>query len=432
MLRFGHRVADDPTMPLPALRGLTALTVLALATSLAPVGPASAATTGSGERYQVPADGVFRMEGSGWGHGRGMSQWGAYQAATEGRSHTEILRFYYPGTTLDTLPSRDVRVLLASDTGRALVVKARSGLTFQEAGSAPRALPTSMSTCTARITRWRAVSRGSYMNLAAYCKGWRKLKRVNGSTLAFAQPGGLVLTKNGTVRRGYRGAVTAIQAGWRSVQVVNTLPMEQYLRAVVASEVSPSWPVESLRAQAIAARSYAAHEALGRASRSFDVYDGVQSQYYPGAVEYARRWKVLRYREDARTDAAIAATAGVHVIADGAPALTQFGSSNGGATAASPLSYMTAAADPWDARAKANPRRSWTDSVSASSLARWYPSLGPILAIRVLGREGAGPWGGRLTAIRIVGESGTKDVSGDSAIRSVLGTYSSMLTFTTG
>ena len=93
--------------------------------------------------------------------------------------------------------------------------------------------------------------------------------------------------------------------------------MEQYLRPVVAAEVSPSWPVEALRAQAVAARSYAAHEALGRAAKAFDVYDSTRSQAYPGAVCYDSAWRVIRTREHASTDAAIADTAGLQVTVGG-------------------------------------------------------------------------------------------------------------------
>jgi SpoIID/LytB domain protein len=270
------------------------------------------------------------------------------------------------------------------------------------------------------------------MRLQAYCKRWRTVEKFREPALTFANPDGLVSTQNRQVRRGYRGSVTATKVGRRSLQVVNTVPMEQYLRPVVAAEVSPSWPEESLRAQAIAARSYAAHEVLSRAGKPFHVYDVIRSQAYPGAVEYDRRWRPVRWREHDRTDAAIAATAGIHVTADGAPALTQFSSSNGGVTAASPLPYMRVSVDEWDARASRNPRLSWTDSISLADLARRYPSADRITAVEVLGREGAGSWGGRITAIRIVGESRSYTVTGDSAIRSVLGTNSSVLTFTEG
>ena len=118
------------------------------------------------------------------------------------------------------------------------------------------------------------------------------------------------------------------------------------------------------------------------------------------------------------------------VTVQGDPVLTQFSSSNGGATADSALPHMVAAADPWDARSTRNPRRAWTDSVSARALQARYPSVGRVTAIEVRSRQGFGPAGGRVDELRIVGTAGSRVVSGDTAIRAALGTNSSMLTFT--
>jgi SpoIID/LytB domain protein len=380
--------------------------------------------------FQVPADGVFRMQGSGWGHGRGMSQWGAHQAASMGVEHSTILAFYYPGTVLERLAPSQIRVLLAADTGRDLVVRGTPGLTVRQAGGEAIQLPVTPGRCTRPATRWRVRATKAGMNLAAYCGKWRKVDRVVGGTAEFAVPDGLVGTQNGSVRRGYRGTVTAIRTGSRSVQVVNTVPMEQYLRPVVAAEVSASWPVEALRAQAVAARSYAAHGAQGRAKKSFDVYDSTRSQAYPGAVWYNSSWRVIRTREHPTTDAAIADTAGLHLTHGGKPALTQFSSSNGGVTAASPLTYLRVTADPWDAAEKKNPRLSWTDTVTAAQLRARCRGAGDIWAVRVLAREGAGPWGGRISRMEIVGTDRTCTLATDSAIRASLGVNSSVLTFT--
>ncbi|HEX6887564.1 MAG TPA: SpoIID/LytB domain-containing protein, partial [Candidatus Nanopelagicales bacterium] len=304
------------------------------------------------------------------------------------------------------------------------------GMVAQRTGAEPAALPEQPEGCTAPATRWRARAVRAGLRLDAACGGrWRTVQGAAPAAITFAGADGMVATQNGTVRRAYRGTVTATRLGSRAVAVVNTVAMEDYLRAVVPSESSPSWPDEALKAQAVAARSYAAREARGRAARSFDVYDTTRSQAYPGAAILDSAWRPVRSREHPRSDAAIAATAGLHVTVDGVPALTQFGASNGGATAASPLPYMTVQTDPWDARAMRNPRLAWTHSIAAAELGR-RARVGQVTAVEVLGREGAGPWGGRLTALRIVGTSGARTVSGDGAIRSMFGTASSMFTFT--
>jgi stage II sporulation protein D len=417
-------------MRVPALRPKLGVLIVAASLAAATVGVSAPVSAIEPEVYPVPADGVFRMQGSGWGHGRGMSQWGAYQAASMGVTYPDILSFYFPGTALEQLPDALVRVLLASDTGRDLVVRATPGLTVTQADGKAIQLPVTPSGCASPASRWRVRAAGARMKLAVYCGRWRTVDKVAGSTLEFAVPGDLIGTQNGSVRRGYRGSVTAIRTGSRSVQVVNTLPMEMYLRPVVAAEVSPSWPIEALRAQAIAARSYAAHGALGRARKTYDVFDSTRSQAYPGAVSYDASWRVVREREHPVTDSAISATAGVHATTGGAPALTQFSSSNGGATAASPLPYMVAQVDPWDSTAAKNPRLAWTDTVSVSELGRRCRGAGGISAVRVMAREGAGPWGGRISQMEIVGTARTCTLASDSAIRSTLGVNSSFLTFT--
>ena len=417
-------------MRVPALRPKAGALVMAASLAAASLGLVAPVSAAEPEVYPVPADGVFRMQGSGWGHGRGMSQWGAYQAASTGVQYPQILSFYYPGTALAPMPDALVRVLLASDTGRDLVVRATPGLSVTQAGVDPIVLPVTPSGCATPATRWRVRATGSGMDLAVYCGSWRTVDKVAGSTAEFAVPDDLVGTQNGSVRRGYRGTVTAIRTGSRSLQVVNTVPMELYLRPVVAAEVSPSWPVEALRAQAVAARSYAAHEALGRAGKSFDVFDSTRSQAYPGAVWYDSSWRVVRDREHPNTNAAIADTAGIQVTVGGAPALTQFSSSNGGATAATPLPYMVAQADPWDSTAAKNPRLAWTDSIPVTQLRARCRRAGDISAVRVLAREGAGPWGGRITQMEIVGTARTCTLASDSAIRATLGVNSSFLTFT--
>jgi SpoIID/LytB domain protein len=204
--------------------------------------------------------------------------------------------------------------------------------------------------------------------------------------------------------------------------------MEDYLRAVVPNEMPSSWPQEALRAQAVAARSYAMREAADRGG-IFDVYDTTASQVYPGARLYDGSWRVTRRYEASSADAAISATAGVHLRYAGRPAFTQFSSSNGGVTSAGSQPYLALRKDPWDASATGNSRLNWTDSVSAASLERSFPQIGRLTRIKVTKREGLGDWGGRVVTMVLEGSRGSVIVSGDSRVRSALGTNSSYLTF---
>src|SRR3954466_3389582 len=99
-----------------------------LATCAAALGAGLATpAAASGEVYRVPANGVFALRGHGWGHGHGMSQYGAYGAAkVRGLSYQQILAFYYPGTSIVGQPlAATVRVLLHNTSTGQLAVAPR-------------------------------------------------------------------------------------------------------------------------------------------------------------------------------------------------------------------------------------------------------------------------------------------------------------------
>ncbi len=403
----------------------------------------TAAPTGfvprSSDVFARPASGVYALTGHGWGHGRGMSQWGASAAAADGVREPQITGFYYPGTTRATSSSSPtVRALLTADTGADVIVRHESGLSVRWSGQdgtvSTQSLPSSVNGCSAPW--WRAYSTGSDISLDRLCGQswvtWRSPGQVDGNRpVAFRASDDTVdvvrRSGSGFDRKAYRGSIEANRSG-ASMLAVNVVALESYLRAVVPNEMPASWSTEALKAQAVAARTYAMREAEDR-SGVFDVYDTTASQVYPGARLYDSSWRVVRSYEDSRTDAAISATAGVHLRYDGRPAFTQFSSSNGGVTSTGSQPYLTRRSDAWDRSATANTRRNWTDSVSAASLESRYPSIGRLERIRVTSREGLGDWGGRILSMRLEGSRGTATVSGDSAVRSVLGTNSSYLTF---
>ena len=98
-----------------ALLVTASLAAGAAAVALTVLGPSSPA--GAAEDYPAPADGTFTLTGHGNGHGIGLSQYGARNAATLGRSGSQILDFYYPATTTVADPTRSairVRLMAAS------------------------------------------------------------------------------------------------------------------------------------------------------------------------------------------------------------------------------------------------------------------------------------------------------------------------------
>lgn len=437
--------SDEPLVPSPnrAVRWVGAVpAALALAIPAGIVAaPASAATA---ESYSRPASGSWTVTGHGWGHGRGMSQWGASVASTKGVSYSRILSTYYPGTTLTTTSTDPtVRVWLESLSRASVSLRAsRTGTLSYAAsdGSTVRvpARPTgevAPAACGTRaVSLVRVKVSGSRARIDAYCGAWQawipKSAIKSGTSVTATDSTGIVgVKKSASVRSGYRGSVRITPVSGRTRVVVRT-SREDYLRAVVPSEMPTSWGAQALRAQAVAARTYVASSARSRASSFFDVYDSTKSQAYPGAVAYgSSKWNVSRKVETAASDKAISATRTRILTVKGVPIHAEFTSSNGGVTAAGTSSYLRSAADSWDAAATKNPYRAWTTTLKATTLQARYPALGTLRSIRVNSREGIGEDGGRLSSVTLVGSSGSVTLGTAEKVRVGLGLRSTYATF---
>ncbi|MGA7705807.1 MAG: SpoIID/LytB domain-containing protein, partial [Solirubrobacteraceae bacterium] len=198
---------------------------------------------------------------------------------------------------------------------------------------------------------------------------------------------------------------------------VKDIPLETYVRGVVSAEVSASWPMAALEAQAVASRTYAitAHAGGSR----FDVYTDDRSQVYKGKAA-----------ETSRTNAAVAATAGQIVTYVGQPAITYFFASSGGHTeniqdsflGSTPEPWLVGVSDPYDG----GPLHRWTQSLSFASAAARLSGLveGAFEGIEVLER-GASP---RIVSAEVLGSKGHKVVDGPE-LAGRLGLYSTWAYF---
>jgi SpoIID/LytB domain protein len=271
----------------------------------------------------APAAGAatsFVVTGHGFGHGIGLSQYGAYGYAQHGWTAAQILRHYYRGTTIGTVPSQPVRVLLAD--GRASVqVSSEQPISVADSAGQWEVLPAATYTLRAPLS----------------LPGWPA--QTPPMPPVFLDAGAAQLTVDG---KPYRGSLSVDSTGSR-LSVVNTVPLESYLLGVVPRELPASWATQALRAQAVAARSYAL--ASLHPTAAFDVYADTRSQVYGGAGG-----------EDARSTAAVQSTAGQVVLWHGQVAETFFHSSSGGRTAtvtdvwpaAQALPYLVSVSDPYD------------------------------------------------------------------------------------
>ncbi len=378
-------------------------------TALLP-GPAEASRTVN-QSYAVPADGRLRLTGHGYGHGHGMSQYGAQGAAKQGLTYRQILAFYYPGTTLATT-SGPIRVLLTGDTDNDVRVLPASGLRIRDTGNgATYALP-----ATAGIKTWR-LRTVSGRTVLDYDNGAWRTHLPAGKALSgggeFYRPGSVVLRIAGTTRN-YRGALRLA-----SSDTVNVLSLDDYVMGVVPREMPASWEPAAVRAQAVAARTYAAWERDEHPTRHYQTCDTTSCQVYGGVAA-----------EDSRSNAAVAATANQVLTYQGKPAFTQFGSSSGGWLSAGSRPYLVAKADGYDGHS-ANPMHTWTMTVTRAAIQRAWPSLGTLQRVVITRRDGNGDWYGRIEQMVLDGSKANVTISG-ATFRSRFGLRSHWFRFGTG
>jgi stage II sporulation protein D len=357
----------------------------------------------------APASGAARLtiRGAGFGHGVGMSQYGALGLAEHGAGYDAILRHYYSGTALGTTdPARPVRVLLQS-TSRARFSGAA------QAGS--RALSPG------RTYQARSRAGGEVDLLSA--RGRRIATLPGPVTVAPGADAPLLLggrAGNGRTNGRYRGTLELRPAVLGGLDVINQVGLEDYVRGVVAWESPSSWPLEALKAQAVAARTYAI---TTRRSGTFDQYPDTRSQMYGGVAAESRN-----------TDRAVAETTGQVVTYAGKPVVTFFFSTSGGRTenventslGSGPLPWLKSVEDPYD---DVSPRHRWAPTTMSLRSARARLAglvKGSLKGVQVV-RRGRSP---RIVAADVVGSRGRTRVTG-ATLRARLGLYDTWAYFTT-
>ena len=309
----------------------------------------------------APAVAVTRIvvTGKGWGHGVGMSQWGAYGYARHGWSYRQILAHYYPGTTLGRAPATDVRVLLGTGQPSASVgcagairVSDRTGRTYAlDPGTYSFAAGLKLP-----VARKRVKVQSGLHHHERYAAV--PVNRALRSPVAFDCPSAPLVWDGSS----YHGRLVIRSNGHR-LSVVNTVPLDAYVQGVVGGEMPHKWSLAALEAQAVAARSYAL--ATLKPNKRFDLFSDTRSQVY-GGIAY----------ETPGIDFAVRRTAGTIVIWGGHVALTFFFSSSGGRTANvsdvwpqyGDIPYLRSVSDPYDV---ASPHHSWGPfTFDAARLAR--------------------------------------------------------------
>jgi len=302
-------------------------------------GPAAAAPS-----FTAPAGSgaLFVFSGHGWGHGVGMSQYGAYGYALHGASFQQILAHYYPGTTLAPATGTKFRVLLADRKNKVTI---SSTVPFTVADGA-----------------------GSRVALQPGAVTFGPSLQVDGQTLT--APLTFLPGKGGplTLVHPYRGQIQVDVVDGK-LRAVNIVALEQYLYGVVPSEMPSNWAGQALEAQAVAARSYAL--ATRKVGAPYDAYADSRSQVYLGLSN-----------ESPATTAAVNATKGQALFYGGKVATTFFYSTSGGETESAldwtgtALPYLISVPDPYDT---ISPYHNWGPvPVTAQTIVKALRVTGPI------------------------------------------------------
>ncbi|MGL3805241.1 SpoIID/LytB domain-containing protein [Paeniglutamicibacter sp. R2-26] len=351
----------------------------------------------------VPKLPDFTVTGAGWGHGVGMSQYGARAMASEGKKNaTQILEYYYnPAKVTSTAKAaaQDIRVQVLK-SGTSSVGVAGGAMRIKD----PTAKKTHTAPAGSTLVLGRSGTQLSYTlkngagqgiasgkvtgKLRVEWEGTRAWPSAKRATLSIPKA-----NAESTVAGSYRHGILKAGILDNQVNLVTSLRLnDEYLYGL--AEVPSSWPGAVLQAQAIAGRTYAMRKIdKVRASCDCNVTDEVQDQKFTGWRKeneqpgYGAKWK-------AAVDATLSRSGGTPasgkvVTYAGRLAETLYSSSTGGATRNSEdvwggaaLPYLRSREDPWSLMASAhNPYDSWTQGVSQSRMARVF-GLSDVVSVR--------------------------------------------------
>ena len=368
-----------------------------------------------------------RLSGSGWGHGVGFSQYGAMEQARDGRTGEQILAHYYTGTATgmrtDAVLDQDVRVQVLAGVstvtvrtqqiggkGGRLVVVVPGGGRLE--GTAGQQLTLATDGAGVRATLGSSTVRGAEIQVR-----WGGTRAVPGDPTLLEVPGADGGHSAGLYRH---GGLDVKQINSR-LNLVNMLRLNtEYLYGL--GEMPASWPHQALRAQAIAARTYALYNrpATLRAACDCHLYDEVTHQKFIG-------WKLEQHKawRDAVDATVGAANRGQVQTYNGALIEALYSSSSGGRTQnsedqfTSRVPYLRSVDDSWSTRAS-NPNRAWTATTNRSALASAF-GLPDVATLDLSRRTQAGAVG---TAVATSSAGRTANLT-DNQLHSRLGLRSS-------
>lgn len=348
----------------PLIRTVAALAALSVILAFTPVAPAAA------QDVSVAAIPDFIFNGSGWGHGIGMSQYGAQGYAIKGWSAGQIIQHYFKGSYVGTRDPKRIRVYLDPAAGWGDAGYTRQYWTIRPgyAGGKLKINGTEYPDGAYKFTASGSsvVVTGGSLASPLTLTGEVVVYPVGGSPPLLQVVEGTGVYGSGYVR--HRGFIRLTASGGK-MRIIGDLSMEDYVKGVIPRESPASWRPAALQAQAIAARSYAYASTTVLCTPASQAYGGHSKGSDRTSPDYTTG-------EQSSTNAAADATANRYAMYGGNVIKTYFSSSMGGNTAniedswsySTPQPYYTGVPSPYEGLAGC-PNQSWTVQFDGLTLA---------------------------------------------------------------
>ena len=293
--------------------------------------------------YADAVPGHFIITGSGFGHGVGLSQIGAEGLALEGKSASDILTYYFPGTAITNAPiNQDIRINISHQS----TYQAITGLNLQLYKGELTTIPT-------------AIPQGATLKFAVVGKVISPTITIKGTPTQILSPNTFFTLKwDGTIKVSgvslrYGSVGLKVVAG--KMEVTATMKLDtEYIYGI--SEMSSAWPTAAIQAQAIASRTYGLSR-IGSIRKECDcnVYNTIYDQNYVGFTKESEPTVGALWK------AAVDSTSGMVITYNGTPINVYFFSSSGGMTQRSEdvwgtaYPYLTNVTDPYSLDIVLNP-----------------------------------------------------------------------------
>jgi stage II sporulation protein D len=324
----------------------------------------------------------------------GLSQYGAYGLANLGKKYPEILGHYYQRTKISNLDTRNTNIrigIVLGGSGGRIWVRGGTAKINQLVLAPDSAIDISLAEIKVTDKDNKEIAKMPFDNIFSLDSQVPQtfFEVTYKSSLFNKYKGSLVFSKNSS-----------------SIITVNQLNLEEYLKGVVPAEMSPGRPLEALKAQACAARSYAMKHLNPAAA--YDMDDSTSYQVYIGFVDYES------------TNRAVSGTAG-QVIMYGAEIISAYyHSTSGGYTennenvwGGNPIAWLRGVESPWETD---SPYWGWSsrkyNRFELANIFNRFPEtrIGDLVSIEIINRGISG----RVLAIKITGTDGQKYVSGQT------------------